>query len=433
MRFLFLSKYRKDDCEHMKICRDALQGTQVMYDQGFVLLCCNIMDGVIGLLSQNTMEEIWNGEKARSILMQLANGDYSRCDKKGCPYLASGKPENIPLVEVDELPRFPTHLSLSYERKCNYKCTVCSAHNNETSEELEIAKNRIEENLKSILPRLKCISSNGRGEVFASKRILKQLASWQPISPPEECSVRLETNGSLFDEEHWKQIENLGKYHLQVAITVMSFDEHIYQTLSGVKIPISKIENNLRFVKKLREQNVINHLELATVVQDRNFRTMPEFTRRCIEEFGADTVRLRPVIADVSNAAGWFTDVRGAYHPYHKEYLEVMNDPIFKNPKVVDWGAWNDSETGDLPERVFWNMETQILSKLIVDDSLIKKINNYVKFFGKRVIIFGIGAIALSLAKIISKKNKVECILNLNNNGNFYNIPIISLSTPPPL
>ena len=66
----------------------------------------------------------------------------------------------------------------------------------------------------------------------------------------------LETNGSLFDEEHWKQIENLGKYKLNVAITIMSFEESVYQHLSGVNYPIEKIENNLRYVKNFARKGL---------------------------------------------------------------------------------------------------------------------------------------------------------------------------------
>ncbi len=197
---------------------------------------------------------------------------------------------------------------------------------------------------------MKFLAANGLGELFVSPHTLRLLSEWKPLAPPDEVTVLLETNGSLFDKKHWQQIENLGQYNLRVSITVMSFDEATYQYCSGTKLPISQIESNLRFVKSLREQGIINYLELATVVQERNFRTMPEFARRCIEEFGADIVRLRPF--DDCGAqppeVEWFMDVRGAYHPYHQEYLDVMKNPIFRHPKVSDWSGGRDSENGDL-------------------------------------------------------------------------------------
>ena len=185
---------------------------------------------------------------------------------------------------------------------------------------------KIEEELKKVFPHVKEISANGQGELFASKRTLKMLSEWKPLAPAKECKVSLETNGSLFDEEHWKQIENLGQYNLSVSVTVMSFDEYTYQQLSGVRYPISRIENNLRFIKSLREKGIINYLELATVVQERNFRQLPDFTRRCIEEFGADEVRLRYFLpwGKYSADIEWFADVRNPYHPQSRILLPTI-------------------------------------------------------------------------------------------------------------
>ena len=53
------------------------------------------------------------------------------------------------------------------------------------------------------------------------------------------------SNGSMFNKNQWEEIANLGQYNLHVAITVMSFEEHTYQILSGTRLPISQIESNL--------------------------------------------------------------------------------------------------------------------------------------------------------------------------------------------
>ena len=76
-----------------------------------------------------------------------------------------------------------------------------------------------------------------------------------------------------------------------MAITVLSFEEEIYRELSGTALPISNLIDNLHFVKSLREKGIINYFEIATVYQEKNFRELPEFARRCIEEFNVDCVR----------------------------------------------------------------------------------------------------------------------------------------------
>lgn len=339
----------------MRICERAINFLQISDYEGTVRLCGWLRipgAGNIGSLKDNTLYEVWHGDAIREVQNRLANDDYSLCNIDQCPYLSMGTIEEHK-IEIDEIPEYPDHLWLAFEKICNYSCPCCHTPNCKSdllNKDVEAGYKNIEGKIKDILPHLKLISGNGLGELFASPHTLKILSEWKPLAPKEDITVVLETNGSLFDEKHWKKIENLGQYRLNVAITVMSLDEKTYQFCHGTKLPITQIENNLRFVKSLREKGIINSIELATVVQERNFRTLPELTRRFIEEFGADTVRLRPFDDTGSQPpeVEWFWDVRCKHHPYHQEYLEVMKDPIFKHPKVRDWSGGRDSENGDI-------------------------------------------------------------------------------------
>ncbi len=336
-----------------KICDRGLNYFQVSDDRGKVRICTWTFDCNIGNLVDQTFEEVWYGKRACQMRDRLIAQDYSKCVWGDCPYLSKNQIDKY-MVEIDNIPDYPEQLSLSYDNVCNYNCSTCDIHERYVAaDKKEMSKrfDKIEAELRKILPYIKEISANGQGEVFASKRTMKMLSEWKPIAPPSECRASIETNGSLFDEEHWKLIENLGQYYLMVSVTVMSFDEYTYQQLSGVKYPISRIENNLRYIKSLREKGIINFLELATVVQERNFRQLPEFTRRCIEEFGADEVRLRYFLPwhKKSPDVEWFADVRNPYHPYYTEFREIMKDPIFQNPKVNDWSGGKDSQLGPHP------------------------------------------------------------------------------------
>lgn len=427
----------------MKVCSSILSPQVVPW--GDVRLCCFMRHDyvVVGNLAKNTMQEILRNEKVREIFDRISAEDYSICDPTNCRYLTSGRMD-MPIVEIDKIPECPESLSLSYDKFCNYKCVFCGIHTreeyNKVTPEIELCNSRIEENLKSVLPKLKRISAQGCGELFMSKNVLKQLASWKPLSPPEEISVRLETNGSLFDEQHWRQIENLGQYNLRVDITVLSFDEHTYQTLSGVKYPISRIEDNLRFVKSLREKNVINHLQIATVVQDRNFRTLPAFVKRCIEEFGADSVRLRPIVPySGSPDWNWFSSIRNRYHPYYQEYLEILKDPILRHPKVQDWGVFKST---DIPSpymqtkqeaREVRQGEGKILREMFEDGSVLENLEKDLTESGGKVIIHGAGSLGVSVAKTLSERGKIEVsyITDFKQSGDFLGIPIVNLPPPP--
>ena len=428
----------------MKICKNFLESAQVTA-RGRVAQCCYMKTEnlFIGNLITNTLEEVWNGEHNRRIFNCLSKGDYSPCSSTFCPYLVDGKPKDtMPLVEIDELPHLPESFGLSYEYVCNYQCTCCMQRHNEVTPEIEAEYDIIEKRLENVLPHLKHITCNGYGEIFASKRTLKQLANWRPLAPKDEISVQLITNASLFDEKHWKQIENLGQYNLKVQVSVMSFDEHVYQTLSGVKLPISKVINNLHFIKKLREEGIVKHFTISSVVQDRNFRTMVDFTRRSIEEFHADEIRLQPIVfVNGADFNSWITDVRSKYHPYHKEYVELMSNPIFKHPSVVDYGAWNDSETGDMPQNIILknetnirNLEEHILSQMVLHESIFDEIAHFIKICGGNAIIYGATPLGITMALKLSEKCNVKYILDLKARGTIGNVQVLGIDElPPPL
>ncbi len=445
----------------MKICDRGLNWIQVINMQGDVVGCSWAENNYFGNIFQESWEEILNSKNAREFREKLLKGDYSNCPKERCRFLANNTLEEH-CVEWDGVIDHPIVLLLAYENTCNYRCTCCTSHEEigrfsksgyeDSCKEIK----EIERKIKEIMPHLKIFGANGRGELFASKSILKLLSEWKPISPENEIRVRLETNGSLFDEEHWKQIENLGRYHLQVAITVMSFNEGVYQYLSGTKYPITKIENNLRFVKRLREAGIINELELATVLQEANFREMPEFTRRCIEEFGADSVRLRPVFpgGSLNENMQWFMDVRNPMHPYYKEYKSIMQNPIFRNPKVCIWSGEEDSAIGEMPlkrevndlEGEIIDLENQVnnlqnglqneirvsrlLKKIIMEENVTEMITSFLKEEGiKNVVVYGVGVLGKAFIKSIDlSKVPLKYIVDQNYEGGRYNsIQVVKL------
>lgn len=422
----------------IKICERALKWIQIIDHNGTVRICGWLNNNTIGSLSCQNMKEIYHSKYAKELRERLINKDYSLCNIDACPYLAMNDMESH-MVEIDKIPEYPEELYLAYENVCNYHCISCTVHDTmlrNKTEDLEGGYDKIEAELKKILPYVKKIGANGCGELFVSKRILKLLSQWKPLAPAEEISVILETNGALFDEEHWKQIENLGTYQLSVAITVMSFDEPTYQILSGTKLPISQIEKNLHFVRKLREQGIVNYFEIATVVQDRNFRTVPEFARRCIEEFGADYVRLRPYAPWGSQEPEieWFMDIRNPQHPYYNEYKEMKKNEIFKHPKVHDWSGGMDTvNIREFPYKLSYNRE-QIIAKLISNiDDVVERL--LLCTGGKPVVVYGLGIVGKILVKELIEKNiNIEYILDKNKPAyQFQNINVYNLEETKPL
>ena len=272
---------------------------------------------------------------------------------------------------------------------------------------------KIENEVREALPYVKNFSANGLGEVFASEGMMKLISEWKPENI-ENAEFDLETNGSLFHEDNWEKIKNIGNAKLNVALTVHSFDEAAYQYLSGTKMKLGQVIQNLKFIRGLRKEGKIDYLEIATVMQERNFRTLPEFIARCLNEFGADKVRVRRFLPEkaLDENIEWFFDIRNPLHPYHQEYLEVMKHPIFQDPRVFKWTGDHLSNRGEIPAKANY----RVLRDLFLIEDIGTKLAGYFNQHGfGEIILYAITEIAQALVKVLEGQPvKIKYIYDRN-------------------
>ena len=379
-----------------KVCRHGLNDIWVNENTGNVRMC-GWSNYFIGSLVENSIEEIWNGELAEEFRNSMLDGSYRYCNSSKCPYCAN---EQLDELMVDyKVPEYPEFCSVSYQLQCNYKCKFCRSDYYKPCDCERDNYSKIEKEIIKLLPHLKTLSSNGAGEFFCSDSIIKVLTS-EKLS--EKLKISIESNGSLFNRENWNKIKFLGNHELAVAITVHSFEEKTYQYLSGTNLPILQILDNLKFISELRDKNIINRFEIATVVCERNFRQMPEFVEKCLNSFSMDTIRLRffePYgVMDVNTE--WFYDIRNEYHPYHDEFVKVMSNPIFENSKVWRW----QGETRSLQKESPYILEKKnayALSNFIMLDDAENLMKCYMSNNDiKTIAIWGASYIGKALVKI---------------------------------
>lgn len=383
----------------MKICKQALF-VQIIDGIGTVRACGWAGYYLLGNLRDNSMSEVFNSEAAKHFRQTLIDGTYDYCNEENCPYMANNILESQ-LIEIDEIPEYPEIVSLAYDRRCNYHCTCCISRSDEKMD--PVVQDKIENEIRTALPYVKTFSANGLGEFFVSDSMIKLVSEWKP-EDIENAEFELETNGSLFTPENWEKVKNIGNANLKVFLTVHSFDEAAYQYLSGTKLKIDRIVENLRFVKKLREEGQINYLEIAMVMQERNFRTLPDFIDRCLNEFGADKVRVRRFLPEkaMDENIEWFFDIRNPLHPYHQEYIEVMKHPIFDDPRVFKWTGDHLSNRGELPAKANY----RVLRDLFFIENIGEKLSDYLKSKGhNKIILYAISDIAQALVKVLENQD----------------------------
>lgn len=329
----------------MKVCKMGLESIWINHAQGEVRICGSTGYN-LGNLQEYSIEELWHGDKAQKFRESMLDGSYRYCNCQDCPYMVHDEMESMMVEYV--VPEYPKMCSLSYEEQCNYLCKFCRKEHYRIQDNEKKYIDKIESEVQKFIDQLDTIAANGVGELFCSTRTIDFLGR---IDTDRKLNVILESNGSLFNRNNWEKISNLGKYNLTVAITVHSFCEDTYQFLSGTDLSIQTVLDNLHFVQELRDQNIINYLEIANVTCERNFREMPEYVQRCLTEFNPDRIRLRFFAPyRVSDASiEWFYDIRNPYHPYYKEFERVMRNPIFDNPKVWKWQGDTTSNIGEHP------------------------------------------------------------------------------------
>lgn len=381
-----------------KVCRRGLNDIWVNGADGNVRMC-GWSNFFVGNLTEQSIEEIWHGERAEQFRKSMLDGSYRYCNHSKCPHCANNELQNN-MVEY-EVPEYPGFCSLSYQLQCNYVCKFCRTKHYIPCECERENYKKIEQEIKKMTPHLKVLSANGAGEFFCSDSIIKLV---NDASFNKDIKFELESNGSLFNAHNWEKVSKLGQYDLSVAITLHSFNESTYQYLSGTNISVEQVVENLYFISELRRQGKINKFEIATVICERNFREMPEFVKKCLDNFAMDTIRLRffePYgVMDINTE--WFYDVRNKYHPYHDEFVKVMEDPILKNEKVWKWQGDTESLQKENPY-VLEHKNILAISNMILQKNMSEKLRNYVKSLeNSKIALYGANEVGMAFRKVLN-------------------------------
>lgn len=377
----------------------------------------------IGNLMKDGIEEAYNSDYANYLRSTMDDQSFKFCRPEACPFLQNKNLEEISEEEYELRKKesyYPNIINLAYDFVCNQSCETCRSKVFAPPADYAEKMNQIKEKISSCMDKAVRITASGHGDPFASKYMMDVLANIQPTNP--NMSILLETNGVFFDEEHWERIQHLSDVRIELVVTMNSFDEFTYKHISRGG-NYKRLMHNLEFMSKLRRENKLAHLVNTLVIQDRNFREIPSFINRSFSEYAFDQVILRPVYqwGTMDEEVFWFKDILNPLHPYHEEYLEIMQDPALKNPKVFHFGG--DSIHSARPYPVHEK------NKYFPYERVAK---------GSRVIVYGAGQVGQVLVNWLKKNEycnlvswvdrcgcidntlKPECIADINVNDYDY-------------
>lgn len=392
----------------MKFCEKAVNSLYVGYNGQCSL--CGWMNVYVGNLAEKSFDEVFYSEKATEIRNLMAKGDFKYCNHTSCPFLENDALEDLTEAEIAEIMSDiqVEQMELAQDLICNHSCPSCRNEVFVPDESYKKLMVDLNEKLEEVLnrPTIKKVAFSGAGDIFASKYAMDLAEKFNPKNP--ECLVSIQSNGVLFNEKNWFQLKHLENYDLQISITPNSFNRLNYMYINGGHDTLDKLIEGLNYIKFLRESGRVKRFNISMVVQERNFMELPDFIDRSINEFGADEVTIKPLYKWflITEENYWYKDILNPLHPYHKQYMAILNSPeVCENPKVYLWGAKNLHKKAKHPAYKYQDYLNEA-SKLFMNQDWFEKLKALMKEKGTEdIIIYGENELSNILYNSLTKNS----------------------------
>jgi len=259
---------------------------------GVVTACCYNRTHVLGVYPENTILEIWFGEKLKELRESLNRFDFSKGCNSCYKQLKDGNFANSLIKDFDYIGEIsgnnilPVMLEIEISTICNYECIMCGGKWSSS-----IRKNRenlppivtpydekFVESLVPIMKSLKYVELLG-GEPFATPIYYKLIDKLYEINP--DTKIVITTNGSIFN----KRIEYILERNQNISICI-SIDSLCNDTYAFIR-KNGNLETVLSNIKKIQEietkmdKKIFNSLAFCPMIQ--NWRELPSIIHFCHE------------------------------------------------------------------------------------------------------------------------------------------------------
>lgn len=323
MKFSFLKKLFK----RKFICPGAFSEVYIYHD-GRVFLCPDCFmtkNAEIGNLNNNTFEEIWNSQKAITIRKEILKGKYNYCSPSLCFAKSNYNIRLVPFKNIEYKAfqkEFPKMVCIGADCECNANCIMCRKDIvHYTDEELIEYKKKVDSLYIPILKNAETLTLSTTGDPFASRNtryLMKTAAKTYP-----NLKFNLITNGIFCDEFNCNDTGITDRLS-NVMVSIHASNEETYNKV--VKNGnFKKVEENIRWLKTLKDAKKIKGLFLAFVVNSQNYKDIPDFV-----EFA----KSHDIVALFWSCIDWGGNLKSEdgvpvgispNHPYFNDLVSVLN------------------------------------------------------------------------------------------------------------
>lgn len=334
-------------------CSNPFEHLILNREKNYYLCCEGWLPKPIGNAGGESARIAWNGDVAREIRSSILDGSFRYC--RVCPFLEA---KAGPVQLVDEvtdkrlkkiiknrttvLDRGPVLLNLGHDPSCNLRCPSCRKRIIQTKtanyKEYEENKRIQEEILDELKDCLEWLYVSGSGDPFGSK-LYHELLMGLKQENYSHLKLYLHTNGQLFDQKNWDTIQGIKRSVKRVQISIDAATENTYRMNRGSSW--ERLNKNLQFISKLRQDGPIEYFDISMVVQQNNWREMPEFIDLG-RKYGADTVCFI-ALQNWGTYFYWEYNRRAVHlesHPEHKDLVEFLAGISHPHDIIVYWGPF---------------------------------------------------------------------------------------------
>lgn len=342
-------------------CKTMLNHLEILTNGNTCCCCTTFVKDYLDNIFDKDADELWNSNLHKIMCLSLVNRTYSFCKKDMCPLFVNQESKEIKCdnSKYAQMEKYPKVLVAGYDRSCNLSCITCRDH-------FEVAKgtekqlvDKITEKIKTeYLDNASFVVLAGNGEVFSSAAY----RDFYTDSRFHPKYIRFLTNGLLFTPQKWNEFDHSAGVNYMMTVSIDAATAETYEKVRrGGRF--ETLKKNMEFASKLRREGSLKYLRFNFVVQSENYKEMIAFVQWG-EELGVDEIFFTKVLNWGTYTEEEFRDISmmesDGVTP-KPELLEVLNNPVIRDSKIVDLGTIQYSHRVDYSEKVenyyMWELE----------------------------------------------------------------------------
>ncbi len=252
---------------------------------GKVSVCCYNRSYIVGTYPDQSIKEIWFGEKLDVLRDFIKHNDLS-LGCKGCyHHLKAGnfdaaKPHGFDFLKKNKN-RFPSSMEFELSNTCNLECIMCNGDFSSS-----IRKNREKkppipssydqsfvQQLKEFIPYLEQASFYG-GEPFLVDiyyDIWEQMANLNP-----DINIMVQTNATILNQKVKRLLERT-KFTVNVSIDSLQKENYEYIRKNA---RFEKVMENIKYFREYCQRKGTNFF-ISACAMPQNWQEFPDFIRFC--------------------------------------------------------------------------------------------------------------------------------------------------------